>query len=141
MACPTKRVSSKSGSGVMDSSSRVSQFLAKSLSYNPIKLIEVFPYNSHFAISAPLNSLCVWGERGGGEAEGASIRLLNKKYYSALKYYSLQLNRYSRSVKLSKKASLSLLLGRMCSTSSAPCLKIGTKQVRSRRHLIGRISM
>ena len=65
VACPTKRVPSKSGSRVMDSSSRVSQFLAKSLSYNPIKLINVFPYSSHFAISAPLNSLYVWGERGG----------------------------------------------------------------------------
>ena len=32
---------------------------------NPIKLTKVFPYNSHFAISAPLNSLCVGG--GGGE--------------------------------------------------------------------------
>ena len=41
---------------------------------NPIKLIKVFPYNSHFAISAPLNSLCVCvcggGGGGGGERRG-----------------------------------------------------------------------
>ena len=33
---------------------------------NPIKLMKAFNYNSHFAISAPLNSLCVGGGRGGG---------------------------------------------------------------------------
>ena len=52
-------------------------------------------------------------------------------YFSSCSLIRLQLNRHSRSVKLSKKASLSLLLGRMCSTSSAPCFDFKTCTVQT----------
>ena len=102
----------------------------KSLSHKIIKLIKSISLQFTFRFSASLNRDFFFG---GGRGEGicstvdcvlSFLGISIRFYFPCCSLIRFQLDRRSRSEKLNRKASLSLLLGRMCSASSASCLNL-----------------